>query len=448
MEFFDATVIAPAAPHIAASFGVPPVQVNVAVTAYVLTLAVLIPVSGWLADRFGARRVFASAVVLFTVASAGCALAQSLPMLTATRVLQGAGGAMMVPVGRLTVLRSTRKADLVTAIAYLTWPALAAPVLAPALGGVLSTYASWRWIFVINLPLGAVALWLSLRLVPGSPPTTGTGRLDWRGFVFTAVGVAALVVGLESLGSAAPHPAVLGTALGVAALSTTVAVRHLLRWPRPLLDLRILRTATYRATAFGGSAFRAVMAATPFLLPLFFQLGFGWTAAKAGTLVIALFAGNLGIKPVTTPLLRRYGIRVVMLGSIAGAVLCLVGIALLRPSTALPLMAVVLFLSGSARSIGLTAYNTVAFADVPPEKMPSANALMAALQELGTGIGVALGALFVRLGGPLSQATGLGQGDGAAFRVAFVLLAVVLVLPTVEALRLPRSAGAVLTRRG
>src|SRR5947209_9498156 len=187
MEIMDGTVIAPAAPHIAESFGVPAVAVNVAITAYVLALAVLIPISGWLADRFGARRIFMTALVLFTVASAGCALASSLPVLTATRVLQGVGGAMMVPVGRLVVLRTTAKTDLIRAIAWLTWPALVAPVIAPALGGVLSTYASWRWIFLVNVPLGLVALLLAVRLVPDVRGARAV-PLDWRGFVVVAVG--------------------------------------------------------------------------------------------------------------------------------------------------------------------------------------------------------------------------------------------------------------------
>src|SRR3954447_10219108 len=235
MEILDGTVIAPAAPHIAASFGVPAVAVNVAITAYALALAVLIPISGWLADRFGARRVFTTAVVVFTVASAGCAAAQSLPALTATRVLQGFGGAMMVPVGRLVVLRTTAKTDLIRAIAYLTWPALVAPVVAPALGGVLSTYASWRWIFLINVPLGLAGLLLARRLVPdarGAEPAV----LDWRGFLATAAGVAALVVGMEALGQPRPHIAVAALGLAGGAVALGLAVGHLRRTPRALLD--------------------------------------------------------------------------------------------------------------------------------------------------------------------------------------------------------------------
>jgi EmrB/QacA subfamily drug resistance transporter len=441
MEILDGTVIAPAAPHIAADLGVAAVDINVAITAYVLTLAVLIPISGWLADRFGARRVFTAALVVFTVASAACALAPSLPVLTATRVLQGAGGAMMVPVGRLVVLRTTAKPDLVRAIAYLTWPALAAPVVAPALGGLLSSYASWRWIFLVNVPLGLVALVLARRLVPElrSPDVRA---LDRSGFALTALGVGALVVGLEGLGVGQPRWAVVAVALVVAVVAVGLAVRHLLRVPRPLVDLRILRVASYRLTAVGGTAFRAVITAVPFLLPLLFQLGFGWTAAQAGLVVIALFVGNVGIKPATTPLMRRFGIRTVVLGAVAGSVLCLVAMAFLQPGTPLVVTLVLLLFSGIFRSVGLSAYNSVAFADVEPARMTSANTLMSTLQELGAGLGVAVAALLVRLGEVV------GPADASwPYRVAFVLLAVLLLGPAVEGLALHRRTGDAVTGR-
>jgi EmrB/QacA subfamily drug resistance transporter len=442
MEILDATAIAPAAPHIAADLGVAPVEVNVAITGYVLTLAVLIPISGWLADRYGARRVFVTAIVLFTLASAGCAAAQDLPMLVATRVLQGAGGAMMVPVGRLVVLRTTAKTDLVRAIAYLTWPALAAPLIAPALGGVLSTYASWRWIFLVNLPLGLAGALLARRLVP-DVRADRPGPLDRRGFLLAAAGLAALVVAMERL--AAPRadwPVAFGVLL-VAAVALTATVRHLLRAGRPLVDLRVLAVRTFRVTALGGSVFRAVITAIPFLLPLFFQLGFGWTAAHAGLVVIALFAGNIGIKPATTPLMRRFGMRTVMLASVAASAACLVAMAFLRPGTPAALLLGLLAASGVVRSTGFTAYNTVAFADVAADRMTSANTLMSALQEVGAGLGVAVGALLVRLGG-------LADPGGAAdrpYRYAFVALAVLLIVPAMEAFRLPRSAGNVVAGR-
>ncbi|MCU1628506.1 MAG: major facilitator superfamily 1 [Pseudonocardia sp.] len=441
MEILDGTVIAPAAPHIAEDLGIAPVAVNVAITAYVLTLAVLIPISGWLTDRFGARLVFTSAVGVFTLASLGCALAVNLPMLVGTRVLQGVGGAMMVPVGRLVVLRTTAKADLVRAIAYLTWPALVAPVLAPALGGVLSTYASWRWIFVLNIPLGLGALVLSRRLVPDVRGDAPAG-LDRRGFALTAVGVAALVVGLENVGAAVPDPAVVAFSLVIAATSLGAAVVYLLRTPRPLLNLRILRVATFRVTALGGSVFRAVITAIPFLLPLFLQLGFGWNAAEAGLVVIALFVGNVGIKPATTPLMRLFGIRTVMLGAVLASAACLVGIAFVQVTTPLPLLLGLLLLSGIFRSVGFTAYNSVAFSDVDQPRMNSANTLMSTLQELGAGLGVAVGALLVRVGEGLTD----GSAD-RPFRVAFVLLAVLLLVPAIEGLLLARTAGDEVTGR-
>jgi EmrB/QacA subfamily drug resistance transporter len=446
MEILDGTVIAPAAPHIAADFGVNALAVNVAITAYVLTLAVLIPISGWLADRFGPLRVFMTAVAVFTLASAGCAVAMNLPMLTTTRVLQGVGGAMMVPVGRLVVLRTTPKPELVKAIAYLTWPALVAPVVAPALGGVLSTYASWRWIFVINVPMGLAALLLAPRIVP-DVRSADAGRLDWRGFGLTTIGIVALIVGIENIGKPIPAWANGAIGLALAAGALTGAVLYLVKAPRPLLDLQILRIPTYRVTALGGSAFRAVLSAIPFLLTLFFQLGFGWTAARAGLVVVALFVGNVAIKPATTPLMRHMGIRSVMLGALAASAASLLGIAFLQPTTPLPLLLALLVLSGTFRSIGFTAYNSVAFADVQPEQMTDANTLMSTVQELGAGLGVAIGALLVSLGGSLVGDLGLGAGADEPFRVAFVVLAVILALPAIEGLMLARTAGDTVTGR-
>ena len=213
-------------------------------------------------------------------------------MLTVFRVLQGIGGAMMVPVGRLIVLRSTPKVDLIKAIAYLTWPALVAPVLAPPLGGLISTYTSWRWIFLINVPLGIIGLIFARRLVP-DVRATERRRLDWRGFLLTAFGVAALVIGLEQIGNGRPDWAFAIIALGLAALTIAAAIGYLLKTTAPLLDLRTLKIRSLRAAVAGGTVFRLVISAIPFLLPLFFQLGFGWSAAQAGGIVVALFLGNL-----------------------------------------------------------------------------------------------------------------------------------------------------------
>jgi EmrB/QacA subfamily drug resistance transporter len=447
MEILDGTVIAPAAPHIATDLGIRAVDVNIAISGYLVTVAVLIPISGWAADRFGVRRVFSTAIAIFTLASIGCALAPNLATLTGTRVLQGVGGALMVPVGRLAVLRATAKPDLIRAIAYLTWPALLAPVLAPAVGGLLSQYASWRWIFVINVPLGVAGLLLARRLVPDLRAPGGVQPLDRRGVVLTTVGVAALMVAVENVGAGAVGLPVLVTGLVVAAVVLTAAVLHLLRAPAPLLDLRILRVASYRVTAAGGSAYRMVIVAVPFLLPLLFQLGFGWSAAQAGLVVIALFAGNVGVKPATTPLMRRFGLRSVLLTAIPASAVCLLGIAALTPSTPLPLLLGLLALSGIFRSVGFSAFNSLAFADVEPDRMTPANTLMTTLQELGAGLGVAVGALLLRLGDPVSVALHLPDDPITPFRVAFVLLAVLLAVPLGQVLRLSRSAGSQVTGR-
>jgi EmrB/QacA subfamily drug resistance transporter len=446
MENLDATIIAPAAPAIADSFGVPAVQINVAMTAYLLTVAVLIPGSGWLSDRFGARGVFTLAIVLFTLASIGCAVAPTLTALTVARVFQGIGGAMMVPVGRLIVLRTTAKAELIKAIAYLTWPALVAPVLAPPLGGLISTYTSWRWIFLINVPLGLIGLFFARRLVP-DVRAAERRRLDWRGFLLTAVGVAALVIGLEQIGTGRVDWAFAVIALGLAALTLAAAIGYLLKTPAPLLDLRTLKIRSLRAAVAGGTMFRLVISAIPFLLPLFFQLGFGWSAAQAGGIIIALFLGNLCIKPFTTPLMRRWGIRAVLLLALPMSMVCLVGMGALQATTPITVMVILLAVSGVFRSVGFSAYNSVAFSDVPTERMTHANTLHATLQELGAGLGIAVGALLVRLGDPVSEALGLTESPATAYRVAFVLLAVLLLFPLFEALTMPASAGGAVTGR-
>jgi len=450
MENLDATIIAPAAPAIAADLGVQPVQINVAMTAYLLTVAVLIPASGWLADRFGARGVFVLAISVFTLASVGCAFAPTLGVLTAARVAQGVGGAMMVPVGRLVVLRSTAKTDLIKAIAYLTWPALVAPVLAPPLGGLLSEFASWRWIFLINVPLGVVGLFFALRLVP-DVRSDRRRRLDWRGFGLTAVGVAALVIGLEAIGTGqigtGPNVAFIAIALGTAALVLAGDIGYLLQSREPLLDLRTLKIHSLRAAVAGGTVFRLVISAIPFLLPLFFQIGFGWTAAAAGGIVIALFAGNVGIKPLTTPLMRALGIRTVLLIALGMSVVGLVAMAFLRPSTPVTVIVIVLAVSGVFRSVGFSAYNSMAFADVPAARMTHANTLHATLQELGAGLGIAVGALLVRVGDPVGSALGLADDPGTPYRVAFVLLGAILLVPLVEAVLMSPDAGRSVTGR-
>jgi EmrB/QacA subfamily drug resistance transporter len=442
MEILDATIITPAIPLIAESFGVGPVDVNVAITAYLVTVAVLIPASGWVADRFGPRPVFAAAIAVFTLASIGCAFSVTLPMLVAMRVLQGVGGAMMVPVGRLAVLRFSGKANLVRAIAFLTWPALAAPVVAPVLGGAIATVGSWRWIFFVNIPIGIIGFLLALRLIRGDADPAPR-PLDWRGLLALGTGIAAALIALEGVRLSESNWLLVATGFALAVVLLAAATWHLLRYRYPLVQLRVLRVATLRITVSAGSLYRLVISAVPFLLPLQFQLVFGWTPLAAGSMVAVLFAGNLAIKPATTPLMRRYGIRRVLLVNAVLSVGCFGLLATFHAGMPVAVMAAILFVSGALRSTGFTAYNSLAFSDVDGDELTNANTLNAAVQELATGLGIAVGALALSTFTPL--ATSLGHAAGAAYSWTFLALGALMVVTIVETLRLPHDAGATVT---
>ena len=450
MEFLDGTVLTTAIPSIAADFSVPSADVNITMTAYLMTVAMGIPFSGWLAERLGARRVFCLAIAVFTVASLLCALSQDLTMLTLSRVLQGAGGAMMVPVGTLVVLRGTAKKDLLRATAYLVWPGLLAPVLAPLVGGALTTFLSWHWIFLVNLPLGLAAFVAALRLVP-STKGDRQRRLDWLGLALTTLGVGSVMVGLELAGGRESGAyAAIGITAGLAFLST--AAWWMRRTRTPLFDLGVFSTRTFRSTATGGFIYRLTISAVPFLLPLMFQNGFGWDPLRAGVLVSAVFVGNIGIKPATTPLIRRFGFKPVLvfasLASAATFALC----ALLDAGTPAPLIVALLVASGAFRSIGFSAYASVQYADVVPAQLPSANAVSATMVQLATAAGIAIGALLIRVfeaSGPLLDQAGTTGADPAGpYRAAFLAIAVIMLLSTLDSLTLPRHAGAEVSRPG
>ncbi|OPX09624.1 MFS transporter [Mycobacterium sp. AT1] len=440
MEIVDATIINPAIPLIASSFGVDPVDVNLAISAYLVTLAVLIPASGWVADRFGARPVFAAAIAIFTLASLGCALSVSLPMLVGMRVLQGVGGAMMVPVGRLAVLRVSGKASLVRTIALLTWPALAAPVLAPVLGGAIATLGSWRWIFFVNIPIGVVGFLLSLKLISGERDPVPR-PLDWRGLLVLGAGIAAALMALESIRVAGTDWLLVAAGGATAPVLLAVAAWHLLHTRHPLIELRVLRVPTLRITVTAGSLYRLVITAVPFLLPLQFQLVFGWTPFLSGLLVAVLFVGNIAIKPATTPLMRRFGIRRVLIVNGVLSVGCYGLLASLGPMTPVAVIGVVLFLSGVLRSVGFTAYVTLAFSDVDGDHLTHANTLNAAVQELASGLGIAVAALL------LSTLTPLAVTPHTAYAWTFLVLGALMALTVVESFRLPRDAAAAVTAR-
>ena len=448
MENLDGTIVATAAPAIAADLGVRPVDINVVMTAYLVAVAVGIPLSGWLADRFGGRRVFLVAIGVFTVASALCAVSTSLPLLVAVRVLQGLGGAMMVPVGRLVVLRSTAKRDLLDAIAYLTWPALIAPVIAPFLGGWLSTYAGWQWIFLINIPLGIIAAAVALRVVP-VVPGGDVPPLDWIGFLLCGVTLATLLLGVEQVGGGSTRWVLVTALLAVAVGAGALTVRRMRRARYPLLDLAALKVRTFWVGNVSGMVYRMAISAVPFLLPLMFQLAFGWTAVQAGLMVMAVFLGNVLIKPATSPLIRRFGFRNVIVVSSAGGALTFVGCAFLQPTTPLAVTAGVLLLSGVARSVGFSGYNSLMFADIEAPQMSGANTLSSTIGQLAAGLGVAVGALGLRLSDGVLDAVDPQHGVLLAYHLTFGLLAAMMLYPVAEALfGLHHAAGGEVAARG
>ncbi len=437
MENLDGTVITTAVPHMAESFGVRPIDLNTGISAYLLTLGALIPASGWAADRFGSRRLFAAAIAVFTVASLLCGLSQSLPFFVAVRVLQGIGGAMMVPVGRLVVLRVTPKDRLIAAIAMLTWPALIAPVLGPPLGGLIADHANWRWIFYLNLPLGLAALILALRIVPDAVAECRQ-PFDWPGFALIGGALGVLLYLAELLGRPDSDWVVVAAFALVGTSLLAAGVRHLRRATHPMVDLYALRLQTFAVTAWGGSLFRMGVGAVPFLLPLMFQIGFGFGAVEAGMMLMAVFAGNLLMKTMTTPVLRRFGFRPVLVvnGVLnAGAI---AACAFFSPALPMSLMLGVLLVGGMARSMQFTALNTLAFADVPQERMNGANTLFSALFQLSMGLGIALGAIAWRIGQVVADDP---AGPVMPFRIAFLLVAGVSLVGVWDSVRLKAEAG-------
>lgn len=443
MENLDATVIVTALPQMAKDFGVHPVDMNIGVSAYILTLTVFIPASGWIANRFGTRNVFSLALILFTLASLLCSASDSLGTFTAARMLQGFAGALMVPVGRLVVLKNTQKSDLIRAIATITWPGLVAPILGPPLGGFITTFVSWHWIFLLNLPLGVIALMFSRKLIPQVEGQKGV-PFDITGFVLTGAACLGLIFGLDMFnqGTINWKPV---TMVGGAVIVGALAVWHSGRTAYPLLPLTALKIKSYAVTIYGGSLFRVAIGALPFLLPLMFQLGYGMNAFDAGLLVLAVFAGNLAMKPFTSPILHRFRFKSIMLvnGLLNSATIF--ACALLTPEVPTAITLLLLFASGMTRSMQFTALNTLAFSQVPAEQMGGANTLFNTAQQLSTGLGIAIGALSLRVAEHFLPASA-GMQTGT-FHIAFIIIGVFSLAGTLDSLMLDPTAGDEIRRK-
>lgn len=450
MQMLDSTIIATSLPAMAVDFATDAVTLSIGFTAYLLAMAVFIPPAGWLADRFGAKEVFLGAIVLFTLSSIACGLSHSLAEFTVARTIQGTAAALMTPVGRQLVLRGAPKNELVRAIAMITWPALIAPVIGPVIGAWITTHVGWEWNFLINLPLGMVGALLVLAFVPKEPPEAPR-PFDVKGFALTSSGLALALAGLEIFTS--PHGS--NAALGLLALGVAVgfiAVHHLKRSPKALLDLSVLKVPTFAlATLSSGTAGRLAINSTPFLLPLLFQVGLGYSPVETGSLVLVYFLGNLMMKSVTTPALRIFGFRnlLVLNGIVASA--SIAGFALVDRDTPHILLLSLLFICGLSRSMQFTSLTTIAFADIAAAQRSAATTISSMLQQLAQLLGVAVSAALIRLSG---YARGEVSGEEATllidFRVAFIVIGLIGFLSALRFLVLPRDAGAEVSghRRG
>ncbi len=437
MQQLDGTVLTVALPTMAHDLGHPAASLSLALTSYLLALALFIPASGTLADRFGSRTIFCSAIGLFLLGSVACAQATSLPMLVAARFLQGIGGAMMVPVGRLVLLRSVAKEDMVKALSWLVMPALAGPILGPPLGGFIVTWADWRWIFYLNLPigiLGAVGAWLLVPEVRGD----ARARFDLAGFFLSGAALGCLLFGLE-LGSR-PGTGGWGIGLLLAGLLLGVGyVRHARRVVDPILDLTLMRVPTFRLSVVAGSLTRITQGAHPFLLPLMFQLGFGLSAATTGAITMAGAIGALAMKTLAPRILRRWGFRrsliVSGVASSIGYAIC----AFFRPDWPTAAIVAVLGLAGFFTSFQFTGYNAIAYADIGKRRMSAATSFYATFQQLTLSLGICTAAAVLGVGSLLE-----GRADPTlrTFSLAFLTVASISLLALAWNRRFDAAAGA------
>ncbi len=437
MQNLDSTVISTALPTMARAFGEDPVHMNVALTAYLFALALFVPASGWMADRFGTRTVFRAAIAVFTMGSVLCGRADNLAFLVVSRVIQGAGGAMMLPVGRLVLLRTVPKNRLVGAMAWVTMPALIGPVIGPPVGGLIVTYLSWRWIFDINVPIG-IAGFVLVSLFIADVREPSPGRLDITGLVLSGLALAGLMGVLELVGRhlvSVPTMAAVG-AVGVA--SAMLYARHARRQARPLLDFSLFRLPTFAVSVLAGSLFRVGVGAQPFLLPMMLQLGFGFSPAHSGAVTFAGALGAIGMKPGTQWMLRRFGFRPTL---VVNGMVCSLGLAAcaaFRPSWPMAVIYASLITTGFLRSLQFTAYNAMAYAEVPAARMSAATTLYSALQQVSLTVGIPIGAGVLLMA---RTRAGHVMPVPADFSAAFLVVAAIAFLAGPVALILPRDAG-------
>jgi EmrB/QacA subfamily drug resistance transporter len=434
MEGLDSSILSTSLPQMALGFHVDAPAMSAAITSYLVSLAIFIPISGWVADRFGARLVFCSAIALFSVGSLLCGFSHTLTQLIVSRIVQGCGGAMMTPVGRLILTRIFPKNELLRAMSYFMLPGTLGPTVGPLVGGFMTTYFTWRWNFFINVPLGGVGIALALRFVPQIRMPRPT-RFDVAGFILVAVGLALAQFALENLGRHTLPARVELATIVAAGVVIIVYYLHSRRRADPVLDLRMFRSRTFSVAVLAGGIVRGCMATVPFLLPLLLQLGFGLTPLQSGALTFLNTAGKVSMRAWTSHWLRRFGFRNVFLASVAASSTLIAGLASFGLSTPKALIGLYLFGFGVLRSAQMIGMGALAYSDVSETNMSKATSIFALAQRFSQSAGVGLSATLLSY---LSAGHALTIGD---FRVAFVCVGAAVLFSALQIRKLHPSDG-------
>jgi EmrB/QacA subfamily drug resistance transporter len=443
MENMDSTVIATSLPAIATDIGAHPLELKLAITSYLLALAIFIPASGWMADRFGARTVFRIAIGIFMAGSIGCALSHSLENFVVARFIQGMGGAMMSPVGRLVLMRTIEKRKLIDAMALVTMPALIGPVIGPALGGFITTYFTWHWIFLINLPIGLVGITL-VSLFFDELRSDTREPFDFTGLMLVGLGVGGLSFGMTVAGIALVPSGVTAALVVGGVLATVLYVVRARHVAAPVVDLTLFRLPTFRAGVAGGFLFRIGVGALPFLLPLLMQLGFGMTPFQSGLVTLSSSVGALLMKSAVSRILKRVGFRNALTWNALIAAALIAACATFTQATPVWVMIAILLIGGFFRSLQFTSVNVIAYADVELARMSRATSLTSMGQQLSQSVGVAVGALALEAILGFKGETHLSAGD---FPPAFLLVGLISASSMLLFARMPADAGAEMANR-
>jgi EmrB/QacA subfamily drug resistance transporter len=436
MENTDSTILATALPTIARDLAIDPISLKLAVTSYLVSLAVFIPISGWVADRVGSCTTFRLALAVFMIASIGCAYSTSLGQFVFWRAAQGLGGAMMVPVGRMVVIRTAPKAELVQALAFIAMPALIGPMLGPPLGGLIVTFTDWRWIFFVNIPIGILGIILATLFIPEIKEETPP--LDAKGFLLLASGFGGLILGTAMMGRRIAPPEAAAGCIALGAIALPLYWRHAMSIPRPLLDVRLLRLKTFEAGIGGALFFRFGVGASAFLLPLMLQLAFGLDALSSGLITFSGALGALAVKPLARGFLHRFGFRRLLIvnGVLASAVL--LASAFFTPATPHFVITVVLLVGGFLRSLQFTSLSAITYAEIESRQVGSATGMASVGQQVSVSLGVAVGAMAVEMSEWLR---GHPVPETSDFAAAFVVVGLMSMLTSLLMFRLPADAG-------